>query len=147
MTEKNGLETELLGQSAFHKLTHGFAIRDRLRDVLAEQQPIERQYRRRDNSDKYSSRTAWGSGYWTQISTTPRQRYSRGILFTTCVPPWTTRCGRGEARPEKGQVIDAQPQSAHRSCRDEATTCHTESSASERNSTASSVRLRASARP
>lgn len=34
MIEENGVATELLGQSAFHKLTHGFAIRDRLRDVL-----------------------------------------------------------------------------------------------------------------
>jgi hypothetical protein len=59
MTEENGVATELLGQSAFHKLTHGFAIRDRLRDVLVEQQAIERQYRRRDNSDEYNSRTAW----------------------------------------------------------------------------------------
>ncbi|MCC9186305.1 hypothetical protein [Mycolicibacterium mageritense] len=33
MTEENGVDTELLGQSAFHKLTHSFAIRDRLRDV------------------------------------------------------------------------------------------------------------------
>lgn len=47
MTEENGADTELLGQSAFHKLTHAFAIRDRLRDVLAQQQAIERQYRRR----------------------------------------------------------------------------------------------------
>ena len=47
MTEENGVDTELLGQSAFHKLTHAFAIRDRLRDVLAQQQAIERQYRRR----------------------------------------------------------------------------------------------------
>lgn len=59
MTEENGVDTELLGQSAFHKLTHGFAIRDRLRDVLAEQQAVERQYLRRDNSSEYSSRTAW----------------------------------------------------------------------------------------
>lgn len=59
MTEENGADTELLGQSAFHKLTDGFAIRDRLRAVLAEQQAIERHYRRRDNSSEYSSRTAW----------------------------------------------------------------------------------------
>lgn len=58
MTEENS-DTELLGQSAFHKLKHGFAIRDRLRDVLAEQQAIERQYSRRDNSSEYTSRTAW----------------------------------------------------------------------------------------
>jgi hypothetical protein len=59
MTEES-IDVELLGQSAFHKLEHGFAIRDRLRDVLAEQQAMERQYRRRDNSDEYTSRTAWG---------------------------------------------------------------------------------------
>ena len=58
MTDGNG-DMELLGQSAFHKLKHGFAIRDRLRDVLAEQQAIEREYSRRDNSDEYASRTAW----------------------------------------------------------------------------------------
>lgn len=52
-------DPELVGSSAFHKLTHGFAIRDRLRDVLAEQQAIERQYRRRDNSSEYTSRTVW----------------------------------------------------------------------------------------
>lgn len=52
-------DPELVGSSAFHKLTHGFAIQDRLRDVLAEQQAIERQYRRRDNSSEYTSRTAW----------------------------------------------------------------------------------------
>lgn len=53
------IDTELLGRSAFRKLEHGFAIRDRLVDVLAEQQATERQYRRRDNSDEYTSRTAW----------------------------------------------------------------------------------------
>ena len=52
-------DPELVGSSAFHKLTHGFAIRDRLRDVLAEQQAIERRYRRRDNSSEYTSRTVW----------------------------------------------------------------------------------------
>jgi hypothetical protein len=56
MTDNNA---ELLGQSAFHKLRHGFAIRDRLRDALAEQQAIERQYRRRDNREERTSRTAW----------------------------------------------------------------------------------------
>ncbi|MGB5796040.1 MAG: hypothetical protein WBH51_09655 [Mycolicibacter algericus] len=58
MTEES-IDVELLGQSAFHKLTHSFAIRDRLRDVLAEQRAMERQYRRRDNSDEFTSRTAW----------------------------------------------------------------------------------------
>lgn len=58
MTEESSTP-ELLGQSAFHKLKHGFKIRDRLRDVLAEQQAIERQYRRRDNSDEYTSRNVW----------------------------------------------------------------------------------------
>ncbi|KMV18287.1 hypothetical protein ACT17_11655 [Mycolicibacterium conceptionense] len=37
------IDTELLGRSAFRKLEHGFAIRDRLVDALAEQQAIERQ--------------------------------------------------------------------------------------------------------
>ncbi|EHB48608.1 hypothetical protein MycrhDRAFT_5449 [Mycolicibacterium rhodesiae JS60] len=58
MTEESGY-TELLGRSAFLKLEHGFAIRDRLRDVLVEQQAIERQYSRRDNSDEHTSLTAW----------------------------------------------------------------------------------------
>lgn len=58
MTEESRTP-ELLGQSAFQKLKHGFEIRDRLRDVLAEQQAIERQYRRRDNSDEYTSRNVW----------------------------------------------------------------------------------------
>jgi hypothetical protein len=58
MTDGCG-DTELLGRSAFLKLEHGFAIRDRLRDVLAEQHAIEREYSRRDNSDEYTSRTAW----------------------------------------------------------------------------------------
>jgi hypothetical protein len=58
MTDQSG-DTELLGRSAFFKLEHGFAIRDRLRDVLAEQQAIEREYSRRDNSDEYTSRMAW----------------------------------------------------------------------------------------
>lgn len=58
MTQENGA-TELLGQSAFNKLEHGFAIRDRLRDALAEQQAIKRQYRRRDNSNEYTSRIVW----------------------------------------------------------------------------------------
>ncbi|MEU0498618.1 hypothetical protein [Mycobacterium sp. NPDC006124] len=49
----------LVGSSAFHKLTHGFAIRDRLRDVLAEQQAVERQYSRRDNRTDHASRTTW----------------------------------------------------------------------------------------
>lgn len=44
---EESIDTELLGRSAFRKLEHGFAIRDRLVDVLAEQQAIERQYRRR----------------------------------------------------------------------------------------------------
>lgn len=52
-------DTELLGRSAFHKLEHGFAIRDRLRDVLAEQQAVERQYSRRDNRTDHASRTTW----------------------------------------------------------------------------------------
>jgi hypothetical protein len=51
-------DTELLGRSAFLKLEHGFAIRDRLRDVLAHEQAIERENNRRD-SDEYTSRTAW----------------------------------------------------------------------------------------
>ena len=34
---EESVDAELLGQSAFHKLEHGFAIRDRLPDVLAEQ--------------------------------------------------------------------------------------------------------------
>lgn len=58
MTDGSG-DTELLGRSAFLKLEHGFAIRDRLRDVLAEQQAIERVYSRRDNSDEHTSRTVW----------------------------------------------------------------------------------------
>ena len=52
-------DTAVLGRSAFLKLEHGFAIRDRLRDVLAHEQAIEREYSRRDNSDEYTSRTAW----------------------------------------------------------------------------------------
>jgi hypothetical protein len=52
-------DPELVGSSAFHKLTHGFEIRDRLRDVLAEQQAIERQYSRRDNRTDHASRTTW----------------------------------------------------------------------------------------
>lgn len=52
-------DTELLGRSAFLKLEHGFAIRDRLRDVLAREQAIEREYSRRDNSGEYTSRTVW----------------------------------------------------------------------------------------
>ncbi|MBS1694501.1 MAG: hypothetical protein JST91_19980 [Actinobacteria bacterium] len=58
MTDGSG-DTELLGRSAFLKLEHGFAIRDHLRDVLAEQQAIEREYSRRDNSGEYTSRTTW----------------------------------------------------------------------------------------
>ena len=52
-------DTELLGRSAFHKLEHGFAIRDRLRDVLADQQAVEREYSRRDNRTDHASRTTW----------------------------------------------------------------------------------------
>jgi hypothetical protein len=52
-------DTELLRRSAFLKLEHGFAIRDRLRDVLAREQAIEREYSRRDNSGEYTSRTVW----------------------------------------------------------------------------------------
>lgn len=52
-------DPELVGASAFRKLEHGFAIRDRLRDVLAEQQAVERQYSRRDNRTDYASRTTW----------------------------------------------------------------------------------------
>lgn len=52
-------DTAVLGRSAFLKLEHGFVIRDRLRDVLAHEQAIEREYSRRDNSDEYASRTAW----------------------------------------------------------------------------------------
>ena len=51
--------SDLLGKSAFDKLTHGFKIRDRLCDVLAEQQAVERQYRRRDNSGEYTSPMTW----------------------------------------------------------------------------------------
>jgi hypothetical protein len=52
-------DPELLGRSAFRKLEHGFAIRDRLRDVLAEQQAVKREYSRRDNRTDYTSRTTW----------------------------------------------------------------------------------------
>jgi hypothetical protein len=52
--------TELLGQAAFHKLEHRFAIPDRLRDVLAEQRAIKRQCSRRHISEERSSRTTWG---------------------------------------------------------------------------------------
>ncbi len=58
MTE-DSIDTELLGQSAFRKLEHGFAIRDRLVNELSKQQATERQYRRRDNSSEHTSRTAW----------------------------------------------------------------------------------------
>lgn len=53
------LGPELVGSSAFHKLEHGFEIRDRLRDVLAEQQAVERQYSRRDNRTDHASRRTW----------------------------------------------------------------------------------------
>lgn len=69
MTEENDVDTEVLGWSAFHKLMHGFAIRDRLRDVLAQQQAIERRYRRSDNSDEYTSRTAWAKWVCEQART------------------------------------------------------------------------------
>ncbi len=52
-------DPELVGSSAFHKLEHGFEIRDRLRDVLAEQQAVERQYSRRDNRTDHASRRTW----------------------------------------------------------------------------------------
>ena len=52
-------DTELPERSAFLKLEHGFAIRDRLRDVLAREQAIEREYSRRDNSGEHTSRTVW----------------------------------------------------------------------------------------
>jgi hypothetical protein len=52
-------DPQLLGRSAFRKLEHGFAIRDRLRDVLAEQQAVKREYSRRDNRTDYTSRTTW----------------------------------------------------------------------------------------
>ncbi|KEF94941.1 hypothetical protein K883_05365 [Mycobacterium sp. TKK-01-0059] len=52
-------DDEALGQSAFRKLEHGFAIRDRLRGALAEQQATERKYSRRDNRADHTSRTAW----------------------------------------------------------------------------------------
>lgn len=58
MTEVS-IDTELRGQSAFHKLTHSFAIRDQLADVLVEQQAIGRQYLRRDNTDEDTSHMAW----------------------------------------------------------------------------------------
>lgn len=50
---------DVLGQSAYAKLRHGFAIRDRLRDLLAEQLTAERAISRRDNSSEHSSRTIW----------------------------------------------------------------------------------------
>ena len=94
MTEENGVDTELLGQSAFHKLTHGFSIRDRLRDVLAEQQAIERQYRRHDNSDEYTSRTAWAEWVLESDLDYTEAALLLGISFTTCAPRWITPCGR-----------------------------------------------------
>lgn len=50
--------TEPRGQSAFRNLQHGFAIRG-FRDMPTEQNTIERQYRRCDNSDECTSRIAW----------------------------------------------------------------------------------------
>ena len=50
-----------LGRAAFVKLEHAFEVRDRLRDLLAELQEIERPLRREDNAQSHSRmvQTQW----------------------------------------------------------------------------------------